>query len=26
MNISQLADFSTTSVASVVRFSKAIGY
>lgn len=26
MNISQLADFSTTSVASVVRFSKAMGY
>jgi DNA-binding MurR/RpiR family transcriptional regulator len=26
MNISQLADFSTTSVASVVRFSKVIGY
>ena len=26
MNISQLADFSQTSVASVVRFSKAIGY
>jgi DNA-binding MurR/RpiR family transcriptional regulator len=26
MNISQLADYSTTSVASVVRFSKAIGY
>ena len=26
MNISQLADFSKTSVASVVRFSKAIGY
>ena len=26
MNISQVADFSTTSVASVVRFSKAIGY
>ncbi|MDP1852445.1 MAG: MurR/RpiR family transcriptional regulator [Candidatus Planktophila sp.] len=26
LNISQLADFSKTSVASVVRFSKAIGY
>ena len=26
MNISQLAEFSQTSVASVVRFSKAIGY
>lgn len=26
MNISQLADYSKTSVASVVRFSKAIGY
>lgn len=26
MNISQLADFSTTSVASVVRFSKAMGF
>ena len=26
MNITQLADFSSTSVASVVRFSKAIGY
>lgn len=26
MNISQLADYSETSVASVVRFSKAIGY
>lgn len=26
MNISQLASFSSTSVASVVRFSKAVGY
>jgi DNA-binding MurR/RpiR family transcriptional regulator len=26
MNISQLADYAATSVASVVRFSKAIGY
>jgi DNA-binding MurR/RpiR family transcriptional regulator len=26
MNISQLADFSTTSVASIVRFSKAMGF
>jgi DNA-binding MurR/RpiR family transcriptional regulator len=26
MNISQLADFSNTSVASVVRFSKTVGY